>query len=145
LLYFFQLHKFVSVKLNKVIGSPVNPKSILLVDNNEKFLHSAVRFLSTDVGFAVVGWAFDADEAFKKIEKFKPDLVLLDINLPDKKSFEMIKIIKSGNHVPRVVLTSFNDEVQYNEGAEVYGADGYVAKTDFCNQIEKIINKLFEN
>ena len=122
----------------------MKPKSILLVDCNEMFLHSAVRFLSTDAGFAVVGWSFSTDEALKKINQFKPDMVLLDITLAGKNTPGIIKSIHSGFHIPKIILTSFNDEIQYSEGAASCGADGYVAKTDFCHQIGDIIDKLFE-
>lgn len=121
----------------------MKPKNILLVDCNEMFLHSAVRFLSTDAGFAVVGWSFSTDEALNKINQFKPDMILLDINLAGKNTPEFIRTIHSGFHIPKIILTSFNDEIQYSEGAAAYGADGYVAKTDFCHQIGNVISKLF--
>lgn len=122
----------------------MKPKSILLVDNNERFLHSAVRFLATDPCLAVVGWAFTAKDAFKKISLYQPDLVLLNINLPDNSGFEMINVIKKMPSVPKIILTSFYDDAQYFESAKTYGADGFISKTDFGSQIGNIINNLFE-
>ena len=57
-------------------------------------MESAIKFLTTDNHFSVVGWAFNAAEALEKIGKFNPDLVLVDFSLPDMNGFNLTRTIK---------------------------------------------------
>jgi DNA-binding NarL/FixJ family response regulator len=118
-------------------------KSVLIVDDNKKFLESAIKFLTTDKHFAIVGWAFDAAEAFEKIRKFSPDLVLLDFSLPDMNGLEAAKLIKQMPEAPIVVITSFNKHPEYSAEAILAGAEGFISKSDFGEEIIPLFDSLF--
>jgi DNA-binding NarL/FixJ family response regulator len=120
-------------------------KGVLLVDDNKTFLESAIKFLTTGNTFAVVGWAFTAAEAFEKIRKFNPDLILMDFSLPDMNGFEATRLIKQMSEPPRVVILSMNDQEDYSTEAAAAGADGYLCKSDFGNKIMPIVNSLLLN
>jgi DNA-binding NarL/FixJ family response regulator len=117
-------------------------KGVLLVDDNKTFLESAIKFLTTGSTFAVVGWAFTAAEAFEKIQKFNPDIVLMDFSLPDMNGFEAARHIKQMSNPPRIVILSINDHEDYSIEAFSAGADGYLCKTDFGSKIMPIVDSL---
>jgi DNA-binding NarL/FixJ family response regulator len=118
-------------------------KSVLIVDDNKSFLESAIKFLTTDDHFSVVGWAFSASEAFDKISKYSPDLVLLDFKLPDMNGFDATKKIKSLPNPPLVVIVSFNNSEIYLSEAVIAGADGYLSKSEFGENIISLMESLF--
>jgi DNA-binding NarL/FixJ family response regulator len=117
-------------------------KGVLIVDNNKPFLESAIKFLTTEKHFAIVGWAFDANEAIEKIKKFSPDLVLLDFSLPDMNGLEATRRIKQMPESPSVIILSINDQEDYFVEALNAGADGFLCKKDFGNQIIALIESL---
>lgn len=119
-------------------------KYVLLIDDNKNFMESAVKFLSTDKHFSVVEWAPSAEEAFDKINKFNPDLVLMDISLPGMNGFEATKIIKQGKNPPVVIILSINNCEVYSEEAKLSGADGYLSKSDFGNKMIPLIKSIFQ-
>jgi len=118
-------------------------KSVLIVDDNKKFMESAINFLTTDKHFSVVGWAFTAGEAFEKIRKFRPDLILMDFSLPDMNGFEATRIIKQEVPPPVVIIISINNHEGYSVEATGAGADGYITKSDFGNKIIPMIEEIF--
>ncbi|MEG2288843.1 MAG: response regulator transcription factor [Clostridium sp.] len=70
---------------------------------------------------------FTAKEGREIVEKFKPDLALLDLNLPDENGFELCKTINSKYLIPIIILTARNDIVDKILGLEL-GADDYITK-----------------
>lgn len=71
--------------------------------------------------------AFTSNEARNLLEKFKPDLALLDINLPDENGFDLCKFISSKYCIPIIILTARNDVIDKILGLEL-GADDYITK-----------------
>jgi DNA-binding NarL/FixJ family response regulator len=122
----------------------LNNKGVLLVDDNKTFLESAIKFLTTDTTFAVVGWAFTASEAFTKIKKFNPDLVLMDFSLPDMNGFEATRIIKQMSESTRVIILSINNHEDYIKESGLAGADGYLCKSDFGSRLLPMVESLFK-
>lgn len=121
----------------------MNSKCVLLVDDNKNFMESAIKFLTTDKHFAVVGWAFTATEAFEKNDKFKPDLILMDLSLPDMNGFEAARILKQKPDAPKIIILSFDNYDDYSIEAMNAGADGYLCKSDFGSKIIPLTEELF--
>ena len=71
--------------------------------------------------------AEDGPEALEMIERERPDVVLLDIGLPDMSGFEVLKAIRLFSDVPVIMLTVRDDELSKVQGLEL-GADDYVTK-----------------
>jgi len=99
----------------------------LVVDDHAGFRTSA-RFLLEMEGFEVVGEAADCASALSEAERLLPDLVLLDVQLPDGQGFDVAREILSRGVPARIVLTSSRDESDYGDSIRESGAVGFVPK-----------------
>ena len=102
-------------------------KKIIIVDDNKSYL-SVVRNLLKS--FYEVYPAPSAEKLFKIAEKFIPDLILLDVNMPDMDGFQAIEVLKENpryKDIPVVFLTAKDDEESAIKGLELGAAD-YVNK-----------------
>ena len=101
--------------------------TILIVDDHPTFRTSARRLLEAE-GYEVVGEAGDGTRAVAAAFDLRPDIVLLDIQLPDFDGFEVARRITAGGGGPDVVLTSSRDwsDVDVRE----CGARGFLAKSE---------------
>lgn len=100
-------------------------RRILVVDDEERM----VRFIRLNLehdGFRVLD-AYNGSQAINKIRTNMPDLVLLDIMMPDLDGFEVLKIIRETSSVPVIMLTAKGEEDDRVRGLEL-GADDYVTK-----------------
>jgi DNA-binding NarL/FixJ family response regulator len=103
--------------------------SVLIVDDHRSFRVSARRLLEAE-GFAVVGEARDGQGAIAAAAQLQPDLVLLDVQLPDVDGFEVAKRLAALGVRSEVVLTSNRAAAEY--GPVLAGAPvrGFIPKAD---------------
>jgi DNA-binding NarL/FixJ family response regulator len=101
--------------------------TVLIVDDHPSFRRCARALLESD-GFAVVGEAEDGERAITAIGSLHPDVVLLDIQLPDMDGFTVLD--RLGPKAPLVVLVSSRDASDYNGLIRQSGARGFIAKAD---------------
>ncbi len=101
-------------------------KKILIVDD-EAMIRKAVHLALEKEGYEVVE-AETGGEALRRIELSKPDLILLDIMLPDVSGFDVCRDIrKAGLRVPIIILSAKTEEIDVVVGLEI-GADDYITK-----------------
>lgn len=100
-------------------------RRILVVDDEERMVHFIHLNLEHD-GFQVIE-AFKGAEAIQKLRDSMPDVVLLDVMLPDIDGFEVLKMIREISSVPVIMLTAKGEEDDRVRGLEL-GADDYVTK-----------------
>ena len=103
--------------------------TVLVVDDHVTFRRLARRLLE-DAGFEVIGEASDASSALAAVLRETPDVVLLDVVLPDRSGFEVAHCLAALTPRPLVVLTSSRSRADLGLGLETAAADGFVAKTD---------------
>ena len=101
--------------------------TVLIVDDHPAFRKSARHLLEAE-GFAVVGEAEDGRSALEQVEKLAPDLVLLDIQLPDIDGFEVAEELRRRGDRAKIVLTSSRDAGDYGARIAESGARGFVPK-----------------
>jgi DNA-binding NarL/FixJ family response regulator len=99
----------------------------LVVDDHAGFRTSA-RFLLEMEGFEVVGEAGDCASALTEAERLLPELILLDVQLPDGQGFDVARDILAHGIETRIVLTSSRDESDYGDSIKESGAVGFVPK-----------------
>ena len=105
-------------------------KTILLVDDHPLMRRGQADLLNREPDFAVCGEAGTAREAMKAITKLKPDLVLVDVALPDKDGLELIKDIDALHPGLPVLAMSMQDEALYALRVLRAGGRGYVMKQE---------------
>ncbi len=103
--------------------------TLLIVDDHPGF-RSLTRRLLEAGGFEVVGEAANGHAAVATARELRPDMVLLDVQLPDIDGFEVMARLGDGGAGPVVVLTSSRDRADYGDRVEQSGARGFIPKTE---------------
>lgn len=102
-------------------------KRVLIVDDYAPF-RTAARELLEDAGYVVAGEAADAAGALAAVRANAPDVVLLDVQLPDEDGFAVAAALTAGRGTA-VVLTSSRDADEYGRRVEACGARGFIPKS----------------
>ena len=100
-------------------------KKILVVDD-EKPISDIIKFNLTKEGYETVT-AFDGREAIAKFDEENPDLIILDLMLPELDGLEVAKEVRKTSHIPIIMLSAKDSEFDKVIGLEI-GADDYVTK-----------------
>jgi len=107
--------------------------TVLIVDAHAGFRSFARTFLEA-AGMNVIGEAADGCAAVDAADRLRPDVVLLDVLLPDGDGFEVAKRILEGAHRAAVVLTSTRDAADFGRRVQSCGARGFIGKGDLSRQ-----------
>jgi DNA-binding NarL/FixJ family response regulator len=106
------------------------PSTVLIVDDHPSFRSSARALLTAD-GFEVVGEAEDGESALQAAGRLEPDVVLLDVHLPDMDGFAVARALSRRNgSAPTVVLTSSRDASDFGPLVLESGAVAFVPKAE---------------
>jgi DNA-binding NarL/FixJ family response regulator len=108
--------------------SPV-AATVLIVDDHAGF-RSFARALLEAEGYDVVGEATDGASALAAVRALAPEVVLLDVALPDMDGFAVCDALLQDGHGPAVVLTSSRDVSAYRRRLEQSRARGFIAKSE---------------
>lgn len=117
----------------------------ILVDDNPDFARSAVAYLKDEPGIWLRAVAENVHEALNMIVAYPPDLVLLDIELPDVDGIKAVPMIKALPGAPKIIVLTFHEQDEYQIQAQARGADGFLRKSDFGTDIVPLIRRLFDH
>jgi DNA-binding NarL/FixJ family response regulator len=126
-------------------GSPCElPKCILIVDDHA-YIRKIIRdFLENESGFEVCGEAVDGYDAIQKAKDLNPDLIILDLSMPQMNGIEAARVLK---HIlpqtPIVMLTSHHPSV-IGHDAKAAGIDAVVAKDGDLSALMDSVESLLE-
>jgi DNA-binding NarL/FixJ family response regulator len=109
------------------LGTDDRHNRVLIVDDHAPFRSIARQVLTAD-GFLVVAEAADGAEAIRACDELRPDLVLLDVQLPDIDGFAVAAVLTTRIDPPAVVLVSSRSRTDYGSRISDCGARGYIAK-----------------
>lgn len=102
-------------------------KEKILIIEDEEDLVKGLKLNFVDEGYEV-DCAYDGDEGFQKAMKENPDLIILDLMLPNKNGLDICRELRQNNrHMPIIMLTAKSEEIDTVVGLEI-GADDYMAK-----------------
>jgi len=105
---------------------------ILLVDDNSEFRRHARRLLELD-GLEIVGEATDAASALKSARRLRPDVVLLDVGLPDTSGLQIVdQLCPPGSPGPAIVLISTHTAHDLGPLLQRSNARGFIAKHELA-------------
>lgn len=109
--------------------APASSVRIVVVDDFEPWRRRVCHILQT-AGMGAVAQAADGLEAVQKVEELKPDLMLLDIGLPNLGGLEVANRIHQIDPGVRIIFLTQNSDIDFVRAAFSSGARGYVLKTD---------------
>jgi DNA-binding NarL/FixJ family response regulator len=105
------------------------PQTVLIVDDHAGFRGFARRLLEAG-GYAVVGEADDAASALAAVAELRPELVLLDVMLPDTDGFAVAERLARNGDEPVVVLTSSREAADFGQRLKRTSARGFIHKDE---------------
>jgi len=120
-------------------ASEMAPIRVLLVDDHEIARKGIRSVLATDAGLDVVSEAVDGEDAVKRTEELRPDIILLDITLPGISGIQAARQIRVISPDSRIIFLSQHDSIQIAKDALSVGAQGYVVKSDAGRDLLKAI------
>ncbi len=103
--------------------------TVLIVDDHPSFRATARALLESE-GYEVVGEAENGVAALRVARELHPDVVLLDVQLPDFDGFEVASRLSANGSAPAIVLTSSRDAADFGPLIAQSGARGFVPKGD---------------
>lgn len=117
---------------------------VVVVDDHPLFRRGVVDALTSEPGICVVGEACNAVEAAALVKKEDPDVLVLDIELPDKSGLQWMKEMRAARkRIPVVMLTIYREERIVNEALNA-GVNGYVLKEDSDQELIRAIRAVHE-
>jgi DNA-binding NarL/FixJ family response regulator len=103
--------------------------TVMIVDDHRSFRLAARRVLE-NAGFEIVGEAADGESALEAISDLRPDIVLLDVQLPGIDGFEVALRLTERDDAPLIVMTSSREAIHFGPLVEQSGARGFIHKPD---------------
>jgi len=117
----------------------------LIVDDNSLFRDTLKECFTKYFSSMIVEEALDGKTAMEKVESFQPDLIIMDLSLPDESGLDLTKKIRITNSDIKVVILSGHDYPEYKEMAARYGADAFLVKGAGVNEILAMVESFFSN
>lgn len=102
--------------------------NIILIDDHKLFREGVKRILELESGFNVLAEGDDGSIAIDLVKKYKPDVVLMDINMPDVNGVEATAELLEKYPGVKVIILSIHDDENYVTHALKSGAQGYLLK-----------------
>jgi DNA-binding NarL/FixJ family response regulator len=118
-------------------------KKIFIVDDHPLVCNTLVHAIRSKREYQSCGIAHNITEAEQQARSLKPDLMIMDISLPDGNGVELIKRLNGSNQLPLTLVFSAYDENIYAEHCLSAGARGYVMKTAPIDTVLAAIGKIF--
>lgn len=113
---------------------------VMLADDHILMREGIRQLLEFDGSIQVVDEASDGEECIEKLKSAKPDVLLLDINMPKKNGIEVLEEIKKKNIDVKVLILTVHNEIEYLVKAVDIGVDGYILKDSESVELKKAIN-----
>jgi DNA-binding NarL/FixJ family response regulator len=119
-----------------------NEVTLLLVDDHPLLRHGLRDVIGSAPRFKIVGEASDGEEALRKMAGLKPQIAILDIDMPRLNGLETIKAIRELSFpVKVIILTMYKEEDMFNAAMDL-GAKAYVLKENAVNDVVAAIDKV---
>jgi two-component system, NarL family, response regulator NreC len=115
---------------------------ILIADDHHMVRRGVGALLSKEAGWEICGEATDAAQAIQKASELNPDLVVLDISMPDGSGLEAARRIRQEIPHVRILMMSHHDATQFVQSAIESGADGCIDKARLALDLVAMIKSL---
>lgn len=118
---------------------------VMLADDHILMREGIRQLLEFDGSIEVISEANDGEECLEKLEQTKPQVLLLDINMPKKNGIEVLEEIKRKKIDIKVLILTVHNEIEYLLKAIDMGVDGYILKDSESTELKKAIKSLVNN
>lgn len=126
---------------------PARPGSrtlrLLLVDDSPVTLELISAYLAEQANLEIVGRAGNGESAVQHTVELRPDLVIMDVDMPKMNGIAATRAIKQQPDPPRVIIMSLHDERSYETAALSAGADAFCSKFRIQESLLDIIRSVF--
>ncbi len=119
------------------------PINIIIVDDHSMIREGLKQLLELDGDIKVIGEAGDGIECLSLIEKVHPDVLLLDINMPNMNGLRVLEEIKRKKMNIRVLILTIHNEIEYLLKAVDMGVNGYVLKDSNSSVLKEAITAVY--
>ena len=113
---------------------------VMLADDHALMREGIKHLLEFDGSIEVIDEANNGKECLEKLEKIEPDILLLDINMPDMNGIEVLEELKKQNKNIKILMLTVHSEVEYLIKAIDIGANGYILKDSGSLELKQAIN-----
>lgn len=117
---------------------------VMLADDHALMREGIKHLLEFDGSIEVIEEASDGVSCLEKLENVKPDILLLDINMPDMNGIEVLEKLKKNNNPIKVLMLTVHSEVEYLIKAVDIGANGYILKDSGSLELKQAINVIMD-
>lgn len=117
---------------------------VLIADDHKMVREGLRRILEFDGEIQVIDEADNGEECIKKIRSSKPDIVLLDINMPVMNGIEALQEIRKKKLKTKVIILTVHNEIEYLLRAVDIGIDGYVLKDSDAHELIRAVTYVYE-
>ena len=115
--------------------------TVLLVDDHEGFINAALRHFRRFDWLEVVGTAANGLQAIERSEALRPQVVLMDLAMPEMGGLQATRLIKSQDDPPYIVIASHFDDAEHREHAQRAGADSFVSKLAYIQDVMPLLER----
>lgn len=113
---------------------------IMIADDHVLMREGIKQLLEFDGSIEIIAEASDGEECLKKLKKYSPQVLLLDINMPKMNGIEVLEEIKKQEIDVRVLILTVHNEVEYLLKAVDTGVDGYILKESESAELKRAID-----
>ncbi len=117
---------------------------VLLVDDHPLFLEGISSRLAMSQDIEVIAQAENGREAIEKIEQYQPDIVLMDISMPEMSGMDALEVLREKHPDIKVLMLSMHDDKEYILSVIRTGAAGYILKDVGGDEMIRAIKSVFE-
>lgn len=118
--------------------------NVMLADDHVLIREGIKQLLEFDGSMKVIAEASDGIECLEKLKNVKPDIILLDINMPNMNGIDVLKELKEKNDPLKVLILTVHSEVEYLVKAVDIGANGYILKDSGSAELKQAINAVID-
>lgn len=118
---------------------------IILVDDTPEIRETTKRLLSLEPDFDVVGTAATGREAIQRAKELVPDIMIMDINMPDMDGITATRVIHKNDPAIGLIMMSVNSDADYMDRAMGAGARGFIPKPAKPDRMRERIRKVYED
>src|SRR5215469_17513923 len=130
--------------MSSKLKSSTSVRRVLIVEDHPVFREGLVRMLSTEKDLEICAEAGDYEIGLKNIQQFRPDIALVDLELPGKSGLDLIKKIRSLKLPVKLLVVSMYDEALYADRVLRAGGDGYIMKEESPDEIINAIRDVLD-